>query len=347
MIVVLKAETSEGEVAATVRFLASLGASSFELNSEVQPTIEVSNYGPNDPHSLAKRLRGLSNVTQVFLEEDPHPKISASNGFEVGGTKFGGTGVVLMAGPCSVETPEQVFETAEFLTSLGVKWLRGGAYKPSTSPYGFRGIGAAGLAILSDAKRKFGVNVVTEVTDPRTVGIVAEVADMLQIGARNMQNFDLLMEVGRSGVPVLVKRGMGSRVEEWLLAAEHVAAAGGARIALCERGIRTFESSTRATLDLAAVAIAKEQCGLPVIVDPSHAAGRRDLVEALSLAAVAAGADGLLVEVHPQPAAALKDGSQSLGFEAFASLVGKLGAVAKAVGRELAERTSHTPTSPV
>lgn len=347
MIVVFKVGTSEGEVGSAVRFLASLGASSFELNSENQPTIEVTNCGPNDPHSLAKRLRGLANVSQVLVDDNPHPRISANTGFEVGGTHFGGPGVVLMAGPCSVETPDQVLETAGFLASLGVKWLRGGAFKPSTSPYGFRGIGAAGLAILKEAKRKYGVNVVTEVTDPRAVGMVAEVADMLQIGARNMQNFDLLMEVGRSGTPVLLKRGMGSRVEEWLLAAEHVAAAGGARIALCERGIRTFESSTRATLDLAAVEIAKQRCGLPVIVDPSHAAGRRDLVPGLSLAAVAAGADGLLIEIHPQPSAALKDGSQSLVLEEFAELVGRIGAVSRAVGRELAERTTHTPTSPV
>lgn len=340
MIILLRPGTTEGEVAATVRFLASLGATCFELNSESQPLLEISDPGPNDPHSLAKRLRSLATVQHVELEQSPHPKISALGSFEVRGTTLGGQEIVMMAGPCSIETPEQVFETASFLRGLGISWLRGGAFKPSTSPYGFRGIGKAGLAILREAKLTYGLNIVTEATDPRWVEAVAEVADMIQVGARNMQNFDLLGEIGRVGTPVLLKRGMGSRVDEWLLAAEHVAAAGGTRIALCERGIRTFENSTRATLDVSAVALAKQLCGLPVIVDPSHAAGKRDLVEPLSLASIAAGADGLLIEIHPRPAEALKDGVQSLSFELFADIAQKVSLVARAVGREASHQSA-------
>jgi len=234
---------------------------------------------------------------------------------------FGNGTPVVMAGPCSVETEEQLFATAEAVARLGIRILRGGAYKPSTSPHGFQGLGSAGLDILREAKRRFGLLIITEVMDPRKVERVSEVADILQIGARNMQNFDLLKEVGKGDLPVMVKRGLCATYDEWMHAAEYVSLEGNERILLCERGIRTFETHTRNTLDLASPTVMKAKTGYPVIVDPTHGTGRRELVAPLSLAAVAAGADGLIIEVHPDPDHALKDGGQSLNIDAFAQLL--------------------------
>jgi 3-deoxy-7-phosphoheptulonate synthase len=222
--------------------------------------------------------------------------------------------------------------------------LRGGAFKPRTSPHAFRGLGAEALPLLADARAETGLPVVTEVLDPRQVEIVARYADMLQIGTRNMQNFSLLAEVGRSGHPVLLKRGMAATIRELLLAAEHVMTAGNSRVVLCERGIRTFETATRSTLDVSAVPVLKRETHLPVLVDPSHAAGNASLVQPLALAAVAAGADGLLVEVHPDPASALSDGDQSLELETFGALMSALRPVAGAVGRTMAAVQVSSPS---
>jgi len=224
----------------------------------------------------------------------------------------------LIAGPCSVESREQLLTTAGTVAAAGATMLRGGAYKPRTSPHSFQGLGRTGLALLAEARAETGLPVVTELTDLREIDAVLEIADVIQIGARNMQNYPLLTEVGRSGRPALLKRGPAATVDELLLAAEYILCEGNSDVTLCERGIRTFERSTRYTLDLSAVPVLKERTHLPVIVDPSHAAGRRELVKPLSLAAVAAGADGLIVEVHPNPAEALSDGPQALTTAEFA-----------------------------
>jgi 3-deoxy-7-phosphoheptulonate synthase len=249
--------------------------------------------------------------------------------------RVGGRAVVVAAGPCAVENREMLLNTARAVRSAGAVMLRGGAFKPRTSPYSFQGLGADALALLSEARELTGLAIITEVLDPRHVELVANHADTLQVGARNMQNFALLAEVGRSAKPVLLKRGMSATLDELLMAAEHIMAGGNSRVILCERGIRTFETKTRNTLDVAAIPVLKRETHLPVFVDPSHAGGRAHLVSPLSLAAIAAGADGLIIEVHPSPAAALSDGEQSLPPRAFATLVRQIAVVAGAVGREI------------
>ena len=252
-----------------------------------------------------------------------------------GGVEVGGAEVVVIAGPCSVESRENTEDIASFIASRGARGLRGGAFKPRTSPYSFRGLGKEGLEILAEVREVVGLPVVTEVMDTRQVELVAEYADALQIGARNMQNFPLLTEVGRTHRPVLLKRGMSATVKDLLLAAEYVMSQGNMSVMLCERGIRTFETATRNTFDLAAIPLLKKETHLPVIADPSHGAGRRDLVHALSYAAVAAGADGLLVEVHPDPENALSDGEQTLSYPEFRELMEGLKPFAVAAGRRL------------
>ena len=247
----------------------------------------------------------------------------------------GGTALTIIAGPCSVEGREMINETASAVRRIGAHALRGGAYKPRTSPHSFQGMGDAALELLAEARADTGLPVVSEVMDPRHVERMAGVVDVLQIGARNMQNYALLAEVGRARVPVLLKRGLSATVEELLLAAEHVRVQGNEAIILCERGIRTFEPSTRNTLDVSAVAVLKAETHLPVIVDPSHAGGRASLVTPLALAAIAAGADGLIVEVHPSPARALSDGDQSLDFGMFEELMRRMAPMANAVGRTI------------
>jgi 3-deoxy-7-phosphoheptulonate synthase len=242
----------------------------------------------------------------------------------VGRTVFGGQSVVVIAGPCSVENEEMVMETAEAISALGAGMFRGGSWKPRTSPYSFQGMGEEALRILRKAGDRFDLPVVTEVMSPGQIEMAREYVDMLQVGARNMHNFILLSEIGRSGMPVLLKRGFMATVEEWLLAAEYILKEGNENVVLCERGIRTFEPWTRSTLDISAVPLARNSLSLPVIVDPCHAAGRRDLILPLSLAAVAAGADGIMVEVHPSPDKALSDGGQSLSIEQFSVFMNKL-----------------------
>jgi 3-deoxy-7-phosphoheptulonate synthase len=253
----------------------------------------------------------------------------------VGQVRFGDSRVVLIGGPCAVENVDQIVTTAAQVAAGGGTMLRGGAWKPRTSPYDFQGLGQEGLELLAAARRESGLPIVTEVLDPRDVELVASVADMLQVGSRSVQNFPLLREVGASGKPVLLKRGMMTTLTEWLNSAEYVLAAGGRDLVFCERGIRTFESSLRNTLDVGSVAVLKDTTHLPVIVDPSHAAGDQRYVIALARAAVAAGADGLLVETHCAPQEALSDGSQSLDPDQFSTLADSCRAVARAVGRDL------------
>jgi 3-deoxy-7-phosphoheptulonate synthase len=307
---------------------------------------------PGITPELGSALEGLPAVESVLIVSKPYKLASREFHPEptvvrvttpVGELAVGGELVVMMAGPCTVESEEQLLAAAFAARAGGATILRGGAYKPSTSPYGFRGLGVAGLKLLSAAREATGLAVVTEVMTPADVELVAEHADILQIGARNMQNYYLLDEVGRTQMPVLLKRGLAATIEEWLLAAEYILSNGNPNVILCERGIRTFERLTRNTVDINAVPLVKQLSHLPVIVDPSQGTGKRSLVEAVSLAAVAAGADGLIVEIHPQPDAALKDGAQSLTLEQYAAMAPKVDAVAAAVGRRVARPADLAP----
>ena len=255
---------------------------------------------------------------------------------DVGGVLIGGENLVVMAGPCAVESREQLMESAWIVKNAGARFLRGGAYKPRTSPYSFQGLEEKGLQFLAEAREETGLKIVTEVVDSQSVPIVSEYADMLQIGARNMQNFQLLKSVGRSGKPALLKRGIAATIDEWLNAAEYIMNEGNYQVILCERGIRTFETYTRNTLDLSAVAVLKNVCHLPVIVDPSHGTGHWKLVRPMARAAVAAGADGLMIEVHPKPEEAMSDGMQSLTPENFAVLMKEVRSLAQVMERKMA-----------
>lgn len=244
-----------------------------------------------------------------------------------------GKNLILIAGPCAVESEEQLLQTAKVAAASGARLLRGGAYKPSTSPYGFQGLGQEGLELLKEARKQYNIGIVTEVMDIRKVELVSEYADMLQVGARSMQNYDLLKEVGLSQKPVLLKRAMSATYQEWLLAAEYIMISGNDQIVLCERGVRTFETYTRNTLDLAAIPVIKELSHLPIIVDPSQGTGRRELVAPMSLAAIVCGADGVMIEVHPHPDQALKDGHQSIDFDQLNALLPQLHSVASSLGK--------------
>lgn len=258
---------------------------------------------------------------------------------DIAETVIGGREIVVIAGPCSVEGREMLHTTAHAVQESGARLLRGGAFKPRSSPYAFQGMGEAGLQLLAEVRASTGMPVVTEVMDPRQVELVASYADVLQIGARNMQNFPLLSEVGRVQRPVLLKRGLSATITELLMAAEYIMAQGNGQVMLCERGIRTYETATRNTLDIAAIPVLKRESHLPVIVDPSHAGGRADLVTPLAMAAIAAGADGLIVEVHPEPSKARSDGDQSLEPRAFAHMMQQVQLVANAIGRGVASTT--------
>ena len=272
-------------------------------------------------------LKPYKLVSREFKSED--------SVIDIEGVKVGGREVQVIAGPCSVEGLEMLQETAERVKEAGARLLRGGAFKPRTSPYAFQGLGEEGLRYLDEARKRTGLPVVTELMDPRDVDIICEYADVIQIGARNMQNFRLLKEAGKTKKPVLLKRGLSSTIKELLMSAEYIAAEGNNKIMFCERGIRTFETAVRSTLDLSAVPVLKEETHLPVIVDPSHAAGRWDMVAPLAKAAVAIGADGLLIEVHGDPESALCDGAQSLKPSKFTELMLELRRIAEAVGRSL------------
>ena len=282
-------------------------------------------------------LPGVEQVTRIM-----RPYKLASREFQreptlvpLGDALVGGEKVILIAGPCAVESHEQLLKTAQHVKRLGATALRGGAYKPRSSPFSFQGLGEEGLNILRDVKREVGLPIVSEVTDPHFLDAMMDVIDVLQIGARNMQNYTLLRAVGQSGRPIILKRGLAATVIEWLQAADYILAAGGRQLILCERGIRTFETTTRFTLDVASVGVIKRNSHLPIVVDPSHAAGHYQLVPTLARAAVAAGADGLLIEIHPDPANALSDGLQSLTFSDSERLIKELRLVAGAIGRTM------------
>jgi 3-deoxy-7-phosphoheptulonate synthase len=291
--------------------------------------------------ALARRIEAMPGVREVRMTAPPYPLVARvyhpeSSRIRVAGITVGGPEWIVAAGPCAVEDEAQLLAAARCAAAAGARLLRGGAFKPRSSPYSFQGLGEEGLRLLAAARAETGLAIVTEVLAPEDVELVARYADLLQVGARNMQNFRLLSAVGAQPRPVLLKRGMMATVDELLLAAEYVAAAGNPRVILCERGIRTFEPATRGTLDLSAVPVLKELTHLPVIVDPSHAAGRRELVPALARAALAAGADGLIVEIHPAPERAVSDGRQSLTLPGFEAMMADLRRLATALDRTLA-----------
>jgi 3-deoxy-7-phosphoheptulonate synthase len=336
MIVEMRTGSTPEEVDGVVQRAKSLNLD-VQLNIGTEKTV-VALLGGNTGQlstDIFAVLPGVESVTRIMK-----PYKLASRTFKaedslvsVGGVKVGGKRVVVIAGPCAVESEEQLMQVAESIKESGASILRGGAFKPRTSPFSFQGLARAGLELLAMARERFDIPVVTEVVDPHDVELVSEYADVLQVGSRNMQNFALLTNVGRGKRPVVLKRGFSCTTTEWLTAADYLLAEGNTQVILCERGIRTFEDSVRFSLDISSIPVVKKFSHLPVIVDPSHAAGHYSLVPGIAKAAVAAGADGLLIEVHPNPKEALVDGLQSLTMSDFARLMGELGAVAESVGR--------------
>jgi 3-deoxy-7-phosphoheptulonate synthase len=324
MMIVMQEGATEDQVRHVIDRIEQVGAKAHPSRGEFVTVIGA--IGDDRALVSSLNLEGEPGVEKVVPILKPYKLVSAEfrgrdTVVEVAGRAIGGGAFGLIAGPCAVESRDQTFASARACKAAGATALRGGAYKPRTSPYAFQGLGKPGLEILAEAREETGLPIVTELMDVRQLDDVLEVADMIQLGARNMQNFDLLREVGRTNVPVLLKRGLSATVEEWLLSAEYIAREGNQDIVLCERGIRTFETGTRSTLDISAVPAAKQYTGLPVIVDPSHAAGKRDLILPMARAAVVAGADGLIVEVHPAPENALCDGPQALHAETFGDWV--------------------------
>ncbi len=338
MIIVMKSGSTGAEIDEVCRRIQAMGYRPHTIRGELRTVIGA--VGDDRGKDRLRALESLECVESVTPILQPFKLASREVKSEptlirVDGVVIGGPRVVVMAGPCSVESREQVLEVAARVKAAGATVLRGGAFKPRTSPYAFQGLEEEGLKYLAEARRETGLPVVTEVMEPDKVGLVAEYADILQIGARNVQNFSLLRRVAETHKPVLLKRGMATSIQEWLLSAEYVLSGGNPNVILCERGIRTFETSTRFTLDLNAVPVIKKLTHLPVVVDPSHGTGHWEYVEAMARAGVAAGADGLIIEVHPRPAEALSDGPQSLKPERFAEIMGRVRRVAQALDRDL------------
>jgi 3-deoxy-7-phosphoheptulonate synthase len=314
MVVVMSPDASQADIDSVIDLVRAAGGEAF-VSRGVSRTI-VGLVGDVDQFGTLN-LQGMPGVHDVVRISVPYKLVSREHHrdrsvISVRGVPIGPDTLTVIAGPCAVETPEQTLAAARMARAGGASLLRGGAFKPRTSPYAFQGLGEAGLRILADVRSETGLPVVTEVTDPGEVDLVSSYADMLQVGTRNMQNFPLLQAVGAAGKPVMLKRGMNATIEEWLMAAEYIAQRGNLDIVLCERGIRTFETATRNTLDISAIPVAQRLSHLPVIADPSHSGGRRDLVLPLARAAIAVGADGIIIDVHPQPETALCDGAQAL-----------------------------------
>ena len=338
MIIVMRSGVSAADVEAVRRRIVELGYQPHTIVGEFKTVVAA--VGEERGKADLRLLEAMETVESVVPIQQPFKLASketrpAPSEVRVNGIAVGGPKVVVMAGPCSVESEAQVLEVADAVKAAGASILRGGAFKPRTSPYAFQGLKEAGLKHLALARKHSGLPVVTEVLETESVELVAEYADILQIGARNIQNFTLLRRVGEMGKPVLLKRGMATTIQEFLLSAEYILSAGNPHVILCERGIRTFETTTRFTLDLNAVPVLKKLSHLPVVVDPSHGTGHWDLVAPMAKAAVACGADGLIIEVHPRPEEALSDGPQSLKPTKFAQLMRELRPVAEAVGRAL------------
>jgi 3-deoxy-7-phosphoheptulonate synthase len=345
VLIMMSAQATPAEVADVLAHVRDRGYQPIELPGADRLAIGVLGTNPSSIRDAVVALPGVVDAIPVskpykMVGREWHPESSV---VDVAGVRIGDGHFAVAAGPCAVETEAQLIDTAQHVAAAGAQLLRGGAYKPRSSPYSFRGLGAPGLEHLRRARELTGLPVVTEVLTPSDVAVVAGAADMLQVGTRNAQNFSLLEAVGEAGKPVLLKRGLSNTVEEWLLSAEYIVGHGNPDVVLCERGIRTFETATRNTLDLSAVPVVKALSHLPVIVDPSHATGHRHLVPSMALAAVAAGADGLLIEVHPAPDEALSDGPQSLTFEQFGVLMDDIRRLARALQHEIVAGTSQTP----
>lgn len=337
MIVVMKPGSTQENLAAVVKKIESAG-----LRTHLSKGEEVTIVGViGDKKIIAnlelQMLEGVDKTVRItekykLVSRDFHPEDTV---IDAGGVKIGGKEIVVMAGPCAVESLEQLREAAQAVKACGAKFLRGGAYKPRTSPYDFQGLGKDGLKLLRQVADEFDLRVVTEIVDKDDIDLFCKYADILQVGARNMQNFQMLKALGKCSKPILLKRGLSATISEWLNAAEYIMSGGNEQVIFCERGIRTYETFTRNTLDLSAVAAVKELSHLPIVVDPSHGTGRWKMVAPMARAAIAAGADGLIIEVHPHPEKALSDGDQSLRPEAFKELMENLDGIAKVMGRSI------------
>ncbi len=346
MLVVMHHSASQSDIDAVVSEIKNMGYDARPIPGHQRTSVGLIG---NDGGVDAGRLQGLDGVLEIIPVTKPYKQVSREWKEEdtivtlSNGTRIGGNEVVLMAGPCAVESESQILDVAVRLREIGATVLRGGAFKPRTSPYSFQGHGEDGLKMLARAGEATGMALVTEAVDPDGVDIVADYADVIQIGARNMQNYPLLRRAGRTGKPVLLKRGMAATITELLLAAEYLLAEGNPNVILCERGVRSFDTQTRNLLDLTAIPVVKSLSHLPIIADPSHGTGIRSMVIPMARAAVAAGADGLLIEVHPDPPRALSDGAQSLYPEQFEDLVREMDVIARAIGRGLTPALSGTP----
>ncbi len=338
MIVIMEDNSTQKDIDKVVDRIEELGYTPHISRGENKTIIGI--IGDLDREELIESLGAYPEIERLVPIQEPYKLVGKSfkdedTVIEIDDVKIGGDEVVLMAGPCSVESEEQIMSTARAVSEAGAKVLRGGAFKPRTSPYSFQGLQEKGLKLLKQASEETGLKVVTEVMDPRDVDLVGQYADIFQIGARNMQNYNLLKEVGQTNKPTMVKRGMHATYREFLLAAEYVMSEGNYNVLLCERGIRTFEDYTRNTLDLISIPVLNKMSHLPVIIDPSHGTGNWKFVGSACKGAVAMGADGLLIEVHPQPEKAYSDGQQSLNFDKFHELSSELSKLAPTVGREL------------
>ncbi|MEX2530098.1 MAG: 3-deoxy-7-phosphoheptulonate synthase [Gemmatimonadota bacterium] len=346
MLVVMKQNASEEEIGRVVDTIQGMGYDARPIPGKQRTAVGLIG---NDGRVDSARLEGLSGVLEVITVSHPYKQVSREWKEEdtivtlPNGTRIGGREIAVMAGPCAVESREQILEVAHSLRDMGATILRGGAFKPRTSPYSFQGLGEEGLELLAEAREATGMAIVTEALDPEGVDLVAQYADVIQIGARNMQNYALLRRAGQAGKPVLLKRGMSATIKELLLAAEYLLAEGNGNVILCERGVRSFDTHTRNLLDLTAIPVVKSLSHLPIIADPSHGTGIRAKVTPMARAAVAAGADGLMVEVHPDPDRAMSDGAQSLYPSQFLDLMGQIRVIARALDRELTPSLSEEP----
>ena len=337
MIIKLKKSITEKEYLDLCAKIEELGLTPKNVDSESHRVLNIIGDTSKVDESTISSFPGVSNVTRIqvpyklaSLEAHPEPTV-----IDVCGVLIGGNNFTVMAGPCSVESEEQIISVAKDVKASGAKILRGGAYKPRTSPYAFQGLALEGLDLLKEARKATGLPIITEIPSIDLIPRFVEEVDIIQVGARNMQNFELLKALGKIDKPILLKRGLANTIEEWLMSAEYILAGGNTKVILCERGIRTFETYTRNTLDLSVIPVVKKLSHLPIVIDPSHATGRWDLVETMALASICAGADGLLIEVHNEPNKALSDGSQALKYDNFKNLIVKGREIAKVIKRDI------------
>lgn len=338
MIVVLETGTTEKQIEEIIRVLHDHGFDVHRSTGVQHTVLGAIGVHPEFDHRQIELLEGVSEVVRVTEPFKLASRAFKREGsvFDIAGVKIGGSEVIVMAGPCSVETEEQIFKIAKYVKDSGAKILRGGAFKPRTSPYSFQGLGEAGLKLLRSAADEYKLKVVTEIMDKSQIDLIEKYADILQIGARNMQNYMFLKDLGKASKPIMLKRGPAATIEEWLMSAEYILAGGNEKVILCERGIRTFETATRNTMDISAIPVIKKKSHLPIVADPSHGVGIRDKVIPMARASVAAGADGIMVEVHHDPDHALSDGAQSLYPNQFEQMMKEVRMIAQAINRNIA-----------